>query len=151
MFSNIATHIKHQTVTWINYEFWLQVCEYLGISNESDYFGLKYESSKGRSCGWTWGTPSTDKLAATATHRPCGWPSGLSSGCPRICCFRRPRGGWNGNTSFPSNSGDLVSRWFCDLSGSAVVPDALPFSHIDIYGSTLYSFFVIIFKSTSFL
>lgn len=47
MFSNIATHIKHQTVTWINYEFWLQVCEYLGISNESDYFGLKYESSKG--------------------------------------------------------------------------------------------------------
>lgn len=25
----------------------LQVCEYLGISNESDYFGLKYQNNKG--------------------------------------------------------------------------------------------------------
>lgn len=33
-------------IIFINFEFLFQVCEKLGISNESDYFGLKYTGSK---------------------------------------------------------------------------------------------------------
>lgn len=30
-----------------NFINFFQICSYLGISNESDYFGLKYENTKG--------------------------------------------------------------------------------------------------------
>lgn len=49
-------------------------------------------AARAKSCGWIWGTPSTGKWAVMATRRPYGWPCGSNSGCPRICCSRKPRG-----------------------------------------------------------